>query len=75
VDAGVVLDPGAELVWPGRLPHKITNVSPATKQTEERIGDRVRLCMVLKPVNEINQEVMGLPARRNLKTGWLAARD
>jgi len=74
VDAGVVLDPGAESVRPGRLPHEITNVSPATKLTEERIGDRVRLCMVMKLVNEINQEVTGLPARRNLKTGCLQFR-
>ena len=54
--AVVVLDPGAESVWPDRLPHEITNVSPATKQTEEKIGDRVRLCMVLKWVNEINSQ-------------------
>jgi len=48
VDAELALDPGAELLWPGRLPNAITNVSPATKQMEEKIGDRVRLCMVLK---------------------------
>jgi len=74
VDAGVVLDPGAELAWPGRLPHEISDVSPTTKQTGERIGDCVRLCMVLKLVNEINLEVRGLPARRNLKTGGLQSR-
>jgi len=69
VDAGDVLDPGAEFVWPDRLPPEISNVSPATKQMEERIGDRVRLCMVLKWVSQIDQEVTELSARRNLKTG------
>jgi len=74
VDAGVVLDPDAELVWPARLPCEISKAIPAMKQPEGRIGERVWRCMVLKPVNEIAPEVTGLPARRNLKTGCLQSR-
>ena len=73
VDAGVVLDPGAGLIWPRKLTAEINNVSPLRKKSDARI-EREDVIIVLEFQTAGSIEKLGAAfARCNLKRCALEA--